>query len=144
MTTRNDPAARAGFVREARSYLGPIRQGLAATRAVPGEVAPLVETFRLVHELNAAAAQAGLDRLWQFALHFEGAVEELVTGHLEADAHVLDLLDRAADRVEALLNASPDRPPVAADAGELEEALRGLRTGARKAADAGAGPARGG
>ncbi|MBL8796071.1 MAG: Hpt domain-containing protein [Planctomycetia bacterium] len=118
------------FVEEARGYLPPIREGLAAFGADPARGPEVLEqAFRHAHTIKGSASMLGLDSLSRLAWQLEEALDDLGAGKLPPEAEAISLLEQATDLIavhlDGLLDSRLDETAVEAQATRIFRQLRG-------------------
>ena len=89
-----------GYIEEVRSYLDPLRRGLAAAEADDGGNAALAEVHRMVHTIKGASSMVGIEGLSHIAFEMETAIDEIMAGRLALSEPVRDAMGRTVDRFE--------------------------------------------
>ena len=112
-----DPLAaiRDTFFQECEEQLAELESGLLAIEEGDHDPERINAVFRAVHSIKGGAGAFGLDALVRFAHVFETTLDEMRSGGLEADDHVLKVMLRAADvladHVAAARGTGPDVDP---------------------------------
>jgi two-component system chemotaxis sensor kinase CheA len=94
-----DPLAaiRDTFFQECEEQLAELESGLLAIEEGDHDPERINAVFRAVHSIKGGAGAFGLESLVRFAHVFETALDEMRSGGLDADDHVLKVMLRAAD-----------------------------------------------
>ena len=120
-----DPLAaiRDTFFQECEEQLAELESGLLAIEEGDRDPERINAVFRAVHSIKGGAGAFGLEALVRFAHVFETALDEMRSGGLEADDHVLKVMLRAADVLADHVAAARGGPEVEAtrSAGLAEE-----------------------
>ena len=127
-----DPLAaiRDTFFQECEEQLAELETGLLAIEEGDHDPERINAVFRAVHSIKGGAGAFGLEALVRFSHVFETALDEMRSGGLEADDHVLKVMLRAADVLADHVAAARGGPAVQeARSAALAEELAAL-TGA--------------
>ncbi|MEM8788103.1 MAG: chemotaxis protein CheA [Pseudomonadota bacterium] len=142
MSDSDDEDFTALFFDEARELLEALQEHLNAL--ADGDTDPEVvnAAFRAVHSVKGGAAAFGYEGLAGFAHGFETVMDALRNGELDpAEAGVVEVLQRAGDRMHALVEAAAAGRDAPADDAGLAADLAALTTpAAPKAATAAPSP----
>ncbi|MGE3540602.1 MAG: chemotaxis protein CheW [Candidatus Tectimicrobiota bacterium] len=103
MAIRLDQKMLTGFVREAQSYLPPIREGLAAYQQTPGAQARLAEVVGYVHIIKGAATMVGLAVLSQLTAYVAETLAEVSAEQGPLDTACASWLSHTVDQLERYL-----------------------------------------
>ena len=101
-------AIRQTFFQECEEQLAELESGLLAMQAGALDSETVNAVFRAVHSVKGGAGAFALDDLVRFAHVFETTLEAVRSDQLNADAHVIKVMLRAADVLADLVRASRD------------------------------------
>lgn len=104
------------YASEAREHLGEVNRGLLAFEADPTNRGAVESVFRAVHTLKGMSAAMGFPVVADLAHAMETALDGLRRPEAAPSVEVVDLLLRAADVLEEVVEASvtgAEMPPVA-------------------------------
>jgi two-component system, chemotaxis family, sensor kinase CheA len=109
-----DPLAaiRDTFFQECEEQLAELESGLLAIEEGDRDPERINAVFRAVHSIKGGAGAFGLEALVRFAHVFETALDEMRSGGLDADDHVLKVMLRAADVLADHVAAARGGPEV--------------------------------
>lgn len=116
------------FAAEARDYLQALNNDLLSFERDPANRMILDEMFRAAHSLKGMAGTMGFDELAEFTHEMESVLDLLRLGELVAETHVINVLFRAVDTLEVLLEQTINDEPIDSFRAELA-ALEALSTG---------------
>ncbi len=94
------------FLAESREHLGTINQQLLEWERVPEAGEPVGGIFRAVHTIKGMAATMGYADVTDLAHRMENLLDILRSGEHEATSEVFELLFRAADALERVVELS--------------------------------------
>jgi two-component system chemotaxis sensor kinase CheA len=119
-------AIRDTFFQECEEQLAELESGLLAIEEGDRDPERINAVFRAVHSVKGGAGAFGLEPLVRFAHVFETALDQMRSGGLAPDDHVLKVMLRAADvladHVAGARNATAvDEAKSALLAGELAQ-----------------------
>ncbi len=103
-----DPMAeiREVFFQECEEQLGELESGLLRMQDGTTDAETVNAVFRAVHSIKGGAGIFALDGLVRFAHVFETSLDAIRSGKMQAEAHVMALLLRAADVLMDLVRAA--------------------------------------
>ena len=103
-----DPMAeiREVFFQECEEQLGELETGLLRMQDGALDAETVNAVFRAVHSIKGGAGIFALDGLVRFAHAFETSLDAIRSGKMQAEAHVMALLLRAADVLMDLVRAA--------------------------------------
>jgi two-component system chemotaxis sensor kinase CheA len=103
-----DPMAeiREVFFQECEEQLGELESGLLRMQEGTKDAETVNAVFRAVHSIKGGAGIFALDGLVRFAHVFETSLDAIRSGKMQAEAHVMALLLRAADVLMDLVRAA--------------------------------------
>ncbi|MCC5969482.1 MAG: chemotaxis protein CheA [Pararhodobacter sp.] len=107
---------RESFFQECEDLLEAMNDGFRLMADDQHEIETVHAVFRAVHSIKGGAGAFGLDKLVDFAHHFETALDKLRSGKLDLDDDVLALFQRCGDHLADLVAA-------AREGAEMEEGI---------------------
>lgn len=118
------------FFQECAELLGDVESGLMAMQSGQRDLETINAVFRAVHSVKGGAGAFGMEDLVAFAHVFETTMDELRSGRLEPDDHIIAVLLRSADLLSDLVaeakgGAQVDLSRAAVLKGELKECVEG-------------------
>lgn len=116
------------FAAEARDYLQSLNDDLLSFENDPENGSILDEMFRAAHSLKGMAGTMGFDELAEFTHEMESVLDLLRTGELKPSPDVINVLFRAVDTLEVLLEQTINEEPISSFREELA-ALETLMAG---------------
>lgn len=102
----------AGFFEESLEGLAVMEAGLLALEDGSADGETLHAIFRAAHSIKGGAGSFGFTRISQATHHLETLLDELRSGHREADAAVLRVLYQSLDGVRAMIAAAQAGEPM--------------------------------
>ncbi|WP_189370825.1 chemotaxis protein CheA [Tateyamaria omphalii] len=99
---------RVSFFVECEELLEALQDGLQALSSSTHDEETIHVVFRAVHSIKGGAAAFGLEKLVQFAHHFETSLDRVRTGTACITPDLLNLFFRATDHLSDLVHASRD------------------------------------
>ena len=132
-----DPLAaiRDTFFQECEEQLAELESGLLAIEEGDHDPERINAVFRAVHSIKGGAGAFGLEPLVRFAHVFETALDEMRSGGLAPEEHVLKDMLRAADLLADHVAAARGGPAVDEDRSTLVAAELAALTGAEPDGD---------
>jgi two-component system chemotaxis sensor kinase CheA len=94
------------FFQECEEQLGELESGLLRMQDGTTDAETVNAVFRAVHSIKGGAGIFALDGLVRFAHVFETSLDAIRSGKMQAEAHVMALLLRAADVLMDLVRAA--------------------------------------
>ncbi|MAM60496.1 MAG: chemotaxis protein CheA [Maritimibacter sp.] len=124
----SDPMAeiKASFFIECEELLEALQDGLQSMYDGEGDAETVNVVFRAVHSIKGGAGAFGLDGLVGFAHRFETALDDLRSGKLDTDPHLLKLFFTCNDVLGDLVRECRDEVPH--DSAKLDPVLAELDT----------------
>lgn len=92
------------FAAEARDYLQSLNEELLSFERNPEDESAIDNMFRAAHSLKGMAGTMGFSELAEFTHEMESVLDLLRTGELEPTTDVINVLFRAVDTLELLLD----------------------------------------
>jgi two-component system chemotaxis sensor kinase CheA len=92
------------FAAEARDYLQSLNEELLSFERNPQDESAIDNMFRAAHSLKGMAGTMGFSELAEFTHEMESVLDLLRTGELEPTTDVINVLFRAVDTLELLLD----------------------------------------
>jgi len=109
---------RATFFQESEDLLEGLADGLEELVGGANDPEIVNSIFRAVHSIKGGAAAFALNAVVEFAHRYENVLDALRNGHLELDPAALDILMRAADHLNILIEAARDELSIEESAGD--------------------------
>ncbi|MEQ1493553.1 MAG: Hpt domain-containing protein, partial [Terricaulis sp.] len=120
-------AIKATYFQECDELLASLEEGLLALQTGDGDSDTINAVFRAVHSVKGGAGAFGFEEMVEFAHVFETSLDEMRSGRLEPDAHVLKVMLRASDVLaDHVLAAKGEGVVDAARAQAMSEELEAL------------------
>lgn len=108
------------FAAEARDYLQSLNEDLLAFEKNPQDQSTIDEMFRAAHSLKGMAGTMGFAELAEFTHEMESVLDLLRTGEVQPTTDVINVLFRAVDTLEVLLEQTISEQPISSYASQLE------------------------
>ncbi|ANP46765.1 chemotaxis protein CheA [Candidatus Viadribacter manganicus] len=90
-------AIKATYFQECDELLASLEEGLLALQTGDGDNDTINAVFRAVHSIKGGAGAFGFEDMVEFAHVFETSLDEMRSGRLDPDPHVLKVMLRASD-----------------------------------------------
>lgn len=133
-------AIKATYFQECDELLASLEEGLLALQAGDGDNDTINAVFRAVHSVKGGAGAFGFNQMVEFAHVFETSLDDMRSGKLEPEPHVIKTMLRASDVLADHVQAAKGEGAVdAARARAMAEELEGLTVPAVEAAMPAAG-----
>jgi chemosensory pili system protein ChpA (sensor histidine kinase/response regulator) len=130
MTRAIDKAILFGFIKEVKSYLPAITEGIKSLHKNPHQPEVMEETHRYAHTIKGAASMVGLAGLSHIAYYLEEALEEIAAGQLAMNDETAALLRKTVTQIEGyldgVLSGTLRERPLLAEITRAYRRLRGL------------------
>lgn len=120
-------AIKATYFQECDELLASLEEGLLALQSGDADSDTINAVFRAVHSIKGGAGAFGFEQMVEFAHVFETSLDEMRSGRLDPDAHVLKVMLRASDVLADHVQAAKGEGVVdAARAQAMSEELEAL------------------
>lgn len=117
---------RAIFFEEAGEHLEVLDEIAGALAAAPDDFELINRMFRSVHSIKGAATSFGVEPVVDFSHHLENCLDRVRNGQLTATDEVIELVIRALDVLNGVVDAAKNDQPVEENVADFVGKLRTL------------------